>query len=417
MKFCILVLVSILASGAYAQVVNPCLVCRDGATTGDDFAPYAAEGLNTTCADFIEEIKVLDAESEACCHGCFEEIKYFCCPTTPPENPCAICPDGVTAADDFIPLADFGVNETCKALIDPAVMYEAGSEMCASTQDQIETFCCPTAAENPCIICSDGATAGDDFAPFTYEEDFFTCKEYIDAFKLIEKGTEACDYDSQYVAGYCCPKTLDNPCIMCPNGATSGEDFAPYTESGLLKTCKNYIDEYKFIQDGSSDCPWRKWEEALCCPTAPKNPCNICPDGLTAADDFYPFGDLMTCKQNIDTFKLIETDSEVCSDWGPFYKVACCPSVTETTATTIEETSTAATNTASTVSTTTFTTVSTVDGTTSTSTTGGDFDQTTTTTTSASSTEPNVSGDMKVYGIGVLAFILGVSTLFAIDVV
>ena len=409
MKFCILVLVSILASGAYAQVVNPCLICRDGATAGDDFAPYAADGLNATCADFIEEIKALGAESEVCVGGYFEEIKSFCCPTTPPVYPCTACPDGVTAADDFIPLADIGLNETCQALIDATVMYEAGSEMCASSQDMIEPLCCPTEAENPCTICSDGATAGDDFAPFAeYDGDFFTCKEYIDFFKLVEKGTEACNY-SQLVAGYCCPKTLDNPCNMCPNGATSGEDFAPYTESGYLKTCKVYMEQYKFLQAEGSDCAWSDWEEALCCPTTPKDPCNICPDGLTAADDFYPFSwDLMTCKQNIDTFKLIESDSKTCNDWGPQYKVGCCPSVTEATSTT---------NTASTASTTTFTTVSTVDATTTTSTTGGDSDQTMTAATSASSTEPNASGGMKVPDIGVLAFILSVSALFYIDVV
>ncbi len=87
-------LVSILASGANAQVANTCLICRDGTTAGDDFAPYAADGLNATCADLIKEIKVFEEGSELC--GSFDGVRSVCCPTTPPEKPCMVCPDGAS---------------------------------------------------------------------------------------------------------------------------------------------------------------------------------------------------------------------------------------------------------------------------------------------------------------------------------
>ncbi len=157
MKLSISALVSILASGANAQVVNPCLICRDGATAGDDFAPYAADGLNATCADLMKEIKVFEDGSEECGWFGFEDIKSACCPTTPPENPCMVCSDGITATDDFAPYADWGNNTTCNELV---LLSEAGSELC-SNQELDLIFCCPTAAENPCIVCPDGATAGE----------------------------------------------------------------------------------------------------------------------------------------------------------------------------------------------------------------------------------------------------------------
>jgi hypothetical protein len=422
MKLSISALVSILASGANAQVANPCLICRDGATAGDDFAPYAANGLNATCADLIKEIKVFEDGSEEC--GWFEDIKSACCPTTPPKNPCMVCPDGITATDDFAPYADWGDKTTCNELVELALLSEAGSELC-SDQELDLIFCCPTAAENPCIVCPDGATAGDDFAPFAeYDEDPTTCKKGIEIFNLIEKESEECRL-GQIFLGPCCPTTPENPCIMCSDGATAGDDFALYAEFGYLKPCKVYIDEYKFVDAESTICASRSFEEALCCPTTPTNPCNICPDGATAADDFIPFaesGQLTTCKSNIDFFKLIEADSYVCSKFGPYYKVGCCPNVSVTTSTTVEVISTAATTTANTATTTSITTSATTsaasispDATTTSAT--GNADQSTTVATSSPSTEPITSGGVTVSGFGGLAYMLGVSTLYSFAVV
>jgi hypothetical protein len=155
------------------------------------------------------------------------------------------------------------------------------------------------------------------------------------------------------------PTTRENPCILCADGATAGNDFAPYAEIGYLKPCEVFIEYYRFLDAENSICSWKRWEEALCCPTEHTNPCNICPDGATAADDYIPFaeaGEPFSCKKNIDTFKLIEAESEYCSEFGPIYNVGCCPNVMVAASTTVEEISTAATPTASTAATTIFTT-------------------------------------------------------------
>ncbi len=156
------------------------------------------------------------------------------------------------------------------------------------------------------------------------------------------------------------------------------------------------------------------------------NPCNICPDGATAADDFIQFaesGQLTTCKSNIDFFKLIEAESYVCSKFGPYDKVGCCPNdVSVTTSTTVEEISTAATTSANTATTTSITTSATTsaasispDATTTSAT--GNADQSTTVATSSPSTEPITSGGVTVSGFGGLAYMLGVSTLYSFAVV
>ncbi|KAL3812113.1 hypothetical protein ACHAXA_009372 [Cyclostephanos tholiformis] len=402
-------LVFIMASGACAQVVNPCLICRDGATAGDDFSPFAADGLNATCADLIEEIKGIEAASYSCMEGYFEDIRSMCCSDTLPENPCIVCSGGITAGEDFAPLAE-GVGDptTCKELVDSARGYGAESELCASDRDQIEALCCPATPDSPCIMCPDGVTAGDDFAPNgEYDEDPFTCKKYMDLFKTIEEGSAMCESSQYWTGGGCCPGTLpENPCIACPNGITAGDDFAPYAGNGYLKPCSKIIDEFRFLDAGHFYCGAEKdWEEALCCPTTPKNPCDICPNGLTAAEEFFPPNDGQTCKENIDTLMLVETDSKACSDWGQFYKVLCCP-----------ETSNAAATTASPATTTTLATAtsasvaSSSSDATSTPATGSS-QLTTTVATAVASIEPTPSGGVTVFELRGFMLIISVSAL------
>ncbi len=55
--------------------------------------------------------------------------------------------------------------ETCKNLVDSAaVTYRAGSKLCTLNKDQIKPFCCPTTPKNPCITCPDYVAADDTFA-------------------------------------------------------------------------------------------------------------------------------------------------------------------------------------------------------------------------------------------------------------
>jgi hypothetical protein len=247
-------------------------------------------------------------------------------------------------------------------------------------------------------MCPDGATAGDDFTPNAeFDEDPYTCKKYMDLFKTVEAESDMCEL-SQYIAGgYCCPTTIENPCVACPNGITAGDDFVPYAGIGYLKPCSKTIEDLRLLDAEHSLCGAEKeWEEALCCPTTPKNPCDICPGGLTAADDFFPPGDGQTCKQNIDTLMLMETESVACSEWGPFYKATCCP-----------EASTAVTTTSSTAS-----TDSTSSGATFTSATGNS-ELIATTATVIPSTEPIPSGGVIVFELRGFAFISSVSMILS----
>jgi hypothetical protein len=60
----------------------------------------------------------------------------------------------------------------------------------------------------------------------------------------------------------------------------------------------------------------------------------------TAADDCIPFAEereLFSCKQNIDNFKLIETEVEFYSQFGPICNVGCCSYLMVTMSTIVEE--------------------------------------------------------------------------------
>lgn len=57
-------------------------------------------------------------------------------------NPCVVCPNGATAGDNFVPNAEVGDTETCIDLIDAATVYEFGSQMCALIETSA-TECCP----------------------------------------------------------------------------------------------------------------------------------------------------------------------------------------------------------------------------------------------------------------------------------
>jgi hypothetical protein len=386
-----------------APVENPCIICPDGVTAADDLVPYAEMGFTMTCVELIEDYKLVESGSEYCQGAYLDEV--YCCPT-PAENPCILCPDGVTVGDDVAPLAEFGNPMSCSELVDFAALFESSSDIC--TPDIDEAYCCPTAADNPCTICPDGATAGDDFAP--YSNSNMTCKELIDFAMSFETGTDMCqvseadealccpppaenpciicpagitagdDYApyesmgipmtcSELVAfsalfesssdkctpdideAHCCPTAADNPCIICPNGATAGDDFAPYASLSSDETCKEIIEFTKNFETGSEYCELSELDESFCCPTVSENPCIICPGGITAGDDFVAdFGGFrMTCKLLIDSLAHFDIESELCFQFAPYYEDACCPAGTTVDATTVipvEETSTAATATA-----------------------------------------------------------------------
>ena len=322
MKLSIFALVSVLSSGVNAQdATYPCIVCPDGASAGDDFAPYADFGDLTTCSEMIDAAKQYANGTELC--AIMEVGAVGCCPTAP-ENPCIICPDGATAGDDIVPYAEMGLTMTCAELIEDYKLYESGSDNCQLHGELDKVYCCPTPVENTCIICPNGTTVAGNWTPYSHVGDPRTCSELIDYAKLFESSSDLCTADIH--ERVCCPPPPENPCIICPNGTTVADDFAPYDD---IKTCLELIEFNKLFEIDSDMCTL-EIDEFLCCPSPLEDPCTICPDGATAADDFIPYaamGIFMTCSELIDFAKLHETNSDMCTP--EIDEAFCCPIVAE----------------------------------------------------------------------------------------
>jgi hypothetical protein len=169
--------------------------------------------------------------------------KVECCPSAL-ENPCNICPDGASAGESLVPYADHEDSRTCKDLIEFAASFEAGSEQCSLYFDVDAAICCPnaTASENPCSICPDGATAGDEFVPFTTPS--YTCMELIAEAKLLESDS----YSFKFYEGYeisCCPSVAaDTTAAPVEETSTSATTAAiPEIDGGTASTTAALVKE------------------------------------------------------------------------------------------------------------------------------------------------------------------------------
>ena len=369
-----LALFSILASGAYAQV-NPCIICPNGVTAagGENHAPYANSGDFTTCAEFIDAYKFVDAGSADC--GLSDLVEQLCC-YNEPENPCIICPNGITAAggENYTPGGDTG-GLTCVELVRFAQYFESGSYMCGASEID-ELSCCPTELEDPCLICPNGATAGNDFIPNDEEGGLLSCSDLIEIASYFETGSSFCGVQGEIHESLCCstatPTVVDNTCIICPGGATEGDDYTPYTDAdgefpimisgmkGNPSTCAELIDTAKQYEPGSEGCAASEIHELYCCPSVPEDPCIICPNGVThpEGDDHVPNaptditdGSQMTCGELIYGAALLETESDYCRVYGEIDESDCCPpEVTPAPTPMPEDDTTAATTTTSSTS-------------------------------------------------------------------
>jgi len=65
---------------------------------------------------------------------------------------------------------------------------------------------------------------------------------------------------------------VENPCLICPSGATTegddygvGDDYAPYLTDPI--TCKEIIDNAKLFETGSFWCARYEFAGLDCCPT------------------------------------------------------------------------------------------------------------------------------------------------------
>jgi hypothetical protein len=259
-----------------AQVENPCLICPSGATLGlDDYVPDQSYRDPITCKEIIISAKLFETGGLWCAQ--YEELAgMYCCPTTP-DDPCALCPNGITVADDYEPYNNGGY--TCSYWLDYYYAdFDAMSDTCTigRSASEIESHCCPsTEANNPCTICPDGATVGDDFVPYDrwtsrYNSDFNnedrTCKDIIKANLNFEAESEMCLVHAKEDEYYCCPSStteFDDYCNICPSGITAGDDFSPWSHSF---TCKQLVQNAKIYENGSVGCNYHKGYELSCCP-------------------------------------------------------------------------------------------------------------------------------------------------------
>ena len=126
----------------------------------------------------------------------------YCCPTTP-DDPCTLCPNGITVADDYEP---YNNGNTCSYWLDFYANFDAKSDTCTvGWGAQFESHCCPTVANNPCIICPDGATAGEEIVPSVYDKR--TCKDLIEADLTFDADLEMCLVHAKKDDYTCCPSS------------------------------------------------------------------------------------------------------------------------------------------------------------------------------------------------------------------
>jgi hypothetical protein len=116
---------------------------------------------------------------------------------------------------------------------------------------------------------------------------------------------------------------VENPCLICPYGATRENDYVPYAskEDPDPITCKEIIDNAKLFETGSLWCSQYEFAGSWCCTTTPDDPCTLCPNGITVADDYEPYNDGFTCSYWLDDYATyFEAKSDKCNvGWGaPF---------------------------------------------------------------------------------------------------
>ena len=295
------------AAECIIKVTCPDAASNDAATGGGFTTPITSTTLATTPPSTVETTQ------ETASTG------------TVVENPCVICPNGPsTSLDDYAPYADDGDGRTCSQLIMEALTFETGTDECGLAEMD-ELLCCYTSPTSPCIICPDGATAGEDFVP-DIEGNTLTCGLLIESSKLFSSESDSCRLYG-YIVTECCPPST---CVICPNGPSTGlDDYAPNAIDGDSRTCAQLIQNALTIESGTEDCGWAELSDGIaCCYSEPVNPCIMCPDGVTASlgDDYVPEYDdnTATCADLIAGAMRFESGSDACAlyDIDAGY---CCP--------------------------------------------------------------------------------------------
>ena len=159
-------------------------------------------------------------------------------------------------------------------------------------------FCCPPKETSVCSFCPSGLTNPDLVLPTDGGVTCAMAMAYVSTITDIDPNCAKVNL----AKALCCvpiPTVVDNICIICPGGATAGDDSAPCADTdveiplmivGMVdnpSTCAELIDAAKQYESGSKGCPSSEIHKLYCCPSVPENPCIICPNGITHPDGDY----------------------------------------------------------------------------------------------------------------------------------
>ena len=208
-------------------------------------------------------------------------------PATEVDNPCIICPNGITAGDDFVPNAFSGNSMTCLELINSSMENGSGSQTCIALSSVYTISCCPattvpTPAEDENVAAQTKIPAEtptvDAMTPAptpAEDENVATATETPTETPTVDALTPAptpMPGDDTTLATTSTRSTLapevDTPCIICPNGATADYDnFQPFAGAGEMKTCKELLDGMSnvAVEGGLELCESMREIEAFCC--------------------------------------------------------------------------------------------------------------------------------------------------------
>ena len=133
------------------------------------------------------------------------------------QNPCEVCPDGVTVDDADLSGSAVGPVDmsnimpegmSCDMVAGFASSVETESEEC-SMMKAAEALCCPKPVETPCPFCPGGITVALD-TPVGEGGDTTTCEELSNMFAAFEADSDLCkmtqaDMGEEREANPCCP--------------------------------------------------------------------------------------------------------------------------------------------------------------------------------------------------------------------
>ncbi|KAL7545074.1 hypothetical protein ACHAWF_008437 [Thalassiosira exigua] len=332
-------------------VENPCRICADGiaalpsfaSTLGEDeaaegHASAVASAVVETCERYVAYAETLDVDSDECRE--MRDREATCCPELA-EDPCRVCPDGVTVGGEAPHgLSPSGSNETLAAA-DPAVcddvvrssrLHPAASESCLALKSAHEPACCPDrnssapAASTLCEICPAGITTGGE-----------ACEGLVaqlaETYGREGAESETCRAVRGEYEATCCPTDAmapaEDPCLICPEGTTLDEDgtLAGDASAG----CHELIKSSELHAADSDECRALKpsFEASCCVASAPsENPCLLCPGGIAVRDDstfsIESSNAVATCLQSIELAKTIDAGTDACTDMKT-HEETCCP--------------------------------------------------------------------------------------------